>query len=344
MPAPQPGQHSDPRLRFWLHRLLPVLGAVLFMVAAWAIYHQLKKHKVQDILDAFDSLSASSVFWAITFTVLGYLTLTGYDYLAMLYVRHRLRYDRVAFAAFIGYAFSNSIGHSFLTGGTVRYRLYSVWGVRGLDIAKVIAFGHVAFYLGMMLLIGQGCILEPLAMSDAVSLLFDVPPIAVQAVGLVMLLIVIGYFVWTNWREAPLRISILHFHMPSFGLSLAQLVIATLDMAMMGAVLWVLLPEHVGMSFAGFLCLFMTAQVIGVASQVPGGLGVFETIILHVFTPAIGAPNVLAALVAYRVVYFIIPLIVAASMLGVYELRTHQHLLFGSRADKRFEPPPTRGI
>lgn len=328
MLVPEPGipaAHSN--FRKWLHRLMPALGLILFVLAIWAINHQLRKHSWNEILAAFESLPALGVTLAIAFTVLGYITLTGYDYLAMLYVRHRLPYRRVGFAAFIGYAFSNCIGHSFLTGGTVRYRLYSVWGVKGLDIARVIAFGHIAFYLGMLLLIGQGCLLEPSHVSDEVH----VPRWLVQVIGVLMLAAVVMYFIWTNVRREPVRISVLHFHMPSFGLSLAQLVIATFDMLLMAGVLWVLLPGSTGMTFWGFVGLFMIAQVLGVGSQVPGGLGVFEVIMIHVLTPAVDETQVLAALIAYRMIYFIIPLIVAAVMLGVYEIRTHQLLLLTAR-------------
>lgn len=318
-------------LRTFIHRLLPVIGLVLFILAVWVIYRQMHSYRWADIVAAFGIIPWPNIAMAILFTIVGYTILTGYDYLAMYYVNHAIKYRRVALAAFIGYAFSNSIGHSFLTGGGVRYRLYTIWGVSGVNIAKVIAFGHVAFYLGMLVLIGQGCLLEPGPVSDEVHL----PKMVVQIIGAVMLVLVLWYFIWTVRRRKPLSLKWLDFPMPSLRLSLAQLVIATLDMALVAAVLYVLLPGDVGVSFVGFVGLFMIAQVIGVSSQVPGGLGVFETIMLHVLTPHIPAPQVLASLVVYRIIYFLAPLIIATILLFGYEIIIQHRSLRKARADAR---------
>ncbi len=326
----EPATASHANFRKWLHRLLPVLGILLFVVAVWTLRHQLKKHSLDDVRAALEEIPLRSILWAFVFTLVGYISLTGYDYLAMRYVNHKLQYHRVALAAFIGYAFSNSIGHSYLTGGTVRYRLYSVWGVGGLDIAKVIAFGHVAFYLGMLLLIGQGCIFDPRPVAAETT----IPEIWVQAIGVAMLALVTWYFIWTMRRRLPVRIKMLHFPMPSFGLSMAQLLIATADMILMASVLYVLLPGDKPISFAGFVCVFMIAQVIGLGSQVPGGLGVFETAMLHVLQPQLEAPAILAALLMFRIIFFLIPLLLAVTLLGGYEIRHHHRLIFAGRRKK----------
>src|SRR5262245_8494638 len=126
-----------------LKRFAPLLGIALFGLAVWALYLQLKSNSIDDILGAFAKLPMDRIGLAILFTVLGYGILTGYDYLAMKYVQHSVSYRRIAMAAFIGYAFSNSIGHSFLTGGGVRYRLYTMWGLTALEVVKVVVFAHV---------------------------------------------------------------------------------------------------------------------------------------------------------------------------------------------------------
>src|SRR5262249_53006016 len=138
-------------------------------------------------------------------------------------------------------------------------------------------------------------------------------------------------------RRKPINLKWLDFHMPSLQLSISQLVIATLDMVLVAAVLFVLLPPEIGFSFPGFVGLFMIAQVIGVGSQVPGGLGVFGTIILHVLTARVEdhdiGPDVLAALLVYRVTYFIVPLIIAAILLFAYEVKVQHRSLRKARAD-----------
>jgi uncharacterized membrane protein YbhN (UPF0104 family) len=307
--------------RILLRTLAPLLGVALFGLAVWALYIQLKSNSIDDILGAFGNLPTDRLALAILFTVLGYAILTGYDFLALKYVHHRISYGRIAMAAFIGYSFSNSIGHSFLTGGGVRYRLYSLWGLSAIEVVKVVVFAHVTFYLGMLVLIGGGCLLEPLPISKEVHL----PPEFVRGIGIGLLGIVAIYLVWTTTRTRPIRIRQTEFAVPSHGLSILQLIVASLDMAMVAAVLWVLLPAQpdsaaANMSFIGFLGLFMVAQVIGFGSQVPGGLGVFEALMLHVMGDQAGEPEVLAALMIYRLIYYVIPLTLGATWLGLHEL------------------------
>jgi uncharacterized membrane protein YbhN (UPF0104 family) len=327
-------------LRTVLHMVAPLLGVVLFALAVWALYHQLKSHSIADMIGAFDKLPPHRIALAVLFTVLGYAILTGYDYLAMKYVHHRVSYRRIAMAAFIGYAFSNSIGHSFLTGGGVRYRLYSLWGLTGMDVVKVIVFAHVTFYTGMFVLIGTSCLMEPRPIANEVHLSEPI----VMGIGAAMLAVVFAYLIWTKIRAAPVRFRQVEFPLPRLSFSAAQLTVASLDMALMAAVLWVLLPpplsEH-PMTFAGFLGIFMVAQVIGVGSQVPGGLGVFEMLMIHVLGDGDSAaaeaaePQVLAALLIYRLIYFVIPLALGAAWLGFHELRLRHSGASGGTHSRR---------
>ena len=321
--------NTTPRhpLRRWLPRLLPVLGILLFVLAIWTLHAQMQQHKWEDVVAAFRGMPLGTIVLAFALTAAGYITLTGYDLLAMRYIRHALQYRRVALAAFIGYAFSNNIGHSYLTGTTVRFRLYSAWGLTGLDIARVVAFSHVAFYLGTLLLIGEGCLFEPQPVGDELHL----PAIAVQVIGAVMLALVVAYLIWTVRRRTPLRVSVVEFPMPSLRLSLAQIAVATADMVLMSSVLYILLPKPCGISMIGFAGVFMIAQVLGLGSQVPGGLGVFETIMLHILTPEAHPPGVLAALVVFRIIYFLIPLMIAVSLMAGYEIRHHQRSWFSRK-------------
>lgn len=303
-------------IRTWLHRLLPLVGLILFGLALWVLHHQMKAHHYKEVLSAFRDIPKGRVMLAVLFTVAGYFILTCYDHLAIQYIRQSMNYPRIALAAFIGYAFSNSIGHSFLTGGSVRYRLYSAWGLSGIDIAKVIAFSHVTFYLGTLILIGAACVFEPLPIAEMSHL----PTSVIRPVGVVMMGVVLVYLLWSIKQRGPIRIRDWEFPVPSLGLSLLQIVVACLDLALVAAVLYALLPDIPMMTFAGFVGLFMVAQVVAVGSQVPGGLGVFESIMLQMLTPEVPAADVLGALLAYRIIYYILPLALAAGALGLYEV------------------------
>jgi uncharacterized membrane protein YbhN (UPF0104 family) len=180
----------------------------------------------------------------------------------------------------------------------------------------------VTFYLGMLILIGSACLLEPHPITNETH----VATLFVRIVGGMMLMVVALYMYWSIKRKVPLRVHRLHFPIPTPGLSLAQLLVASLDLALAGSVLYVLLPGKLDITMAGFLGLFMIAQVLAVGSQVPGGLGVFETIMLHVLTPALNETDILASLLVYRVIYYLVPLTMAAAMLGLYELLTKRRL------------------
>lgn len=309
-------------IRKHFHRLLPLLGVLLFGAALWVLHHQLKAHRYQDLLAAFRAIPFDRIVLAVVYTALGYLVLTMYDWLSIRYVSHPVSYPRTAMAAVIGYAFSNSMGHSFLTGGGVRYRLYSAWGLTAVDIAKVIIFAHVTFYLGTMILIGSSCLFQADIISREMhlgSLRFPVG--FVQGVGGLMLALVLGYLVFSLTRRRPLRVRGWEFPVPSLPLSVAQVIVATLDLALMGAVLYVLLPDLPGKTFAGFIGLFMLSQVLAVGSQVPGGLGVFESLMMAVLAPPTEMePAVLGGLLAFRIIYYIMPLGVGAVLQGLFEL------------------------
>jgi uncharacterized membrane protein YbhN (UPF0104 family) len=158
----------------------------------------------------------------------------------------------------------------------VRYRLYTLWGLAVVDIVKVIVFAHVTFYLGMLVLIGLGCVFEPRLIGLEVHLPVDI----VRGIGIGLLGVVVIYVVWTKTRKKPVRIRQVEFAMPSLGLTVLQLIVASLDRAMVAAVLWVLLPAAPDgsgahpMTFIGFLGLFMVAQIIGSAARRPAAWAV----------------------------------------------------------------------
>jgi phosphatidylglycerol lysyltransferase len=122
------------------HIFGPFLGLLLFTAALWVLHHQLKTYHLHDILKHFHELSSVTLFSALFLGILSYLIMTGYDFLALRYIHHPLSYTKTALASFIGYAFSNNIGFSMIAGASVRYRLYTAWGLTTFEITQVIGF------------------------------------------------------------------------------------------------------------------------------------------------------------------------------------------------------------
>jgi phosphatidylglycerol lysyltransferase len=300
----------------FLHSLGSLFGIILFAAALWVLHHELKEYHYHDVIRSVAGIPSRYLFIALALTILNYLIMTGYDTLSLRYIRHPLPYTKIALASFIGYAFSNNIGLSMIAGASVRYRLYSAWGLSALDITKVVAFCSLTLWLGFLTLAGVTFLCEPLAIPKVLHLPFS----SLSPLGIIFLLLVGGYFVWSFFRKRPLKIWGWEFALPSTRLFFIQVAVASLDWAMAGSVLYVLLPVTSNLSYPWFLGIFLLAQVAGLVSQVPGGIGVFETVILLLLSPTLPAPSVLGSLLAYRGLYYLLPLSASVVLLGANEL------------------------
>jgi phosphatidylglycerol lysyltransferase len=298
-----------------LHSLGPLFGLLLFAVALWVLHHELKAYHFHDIVLQVEDLPTHRLLLALSLTILNYLIMTGYDTLALRYIHHPLAYPRIALASFIGYAFSNNIGLSMIAGGSVRYRLYSGWGFSVLEITKVVAFCSLTLWLGFFTLGGAIFLVEPMVIPKVLHLPFA----SARPIAMIFLALVTGYLLWSALRKRPLRILGWEFPMPSSNISLSQITIASLDWVLAGSVLFALLPSLSNLSFPGFLGIYMLAQFMGLASQVPGGLGVFETVVILLLSPTLPASETLGALLAYRGIYYLLPLFVSLVLLGAQE-------------------------
>jgi phosphatidylglycerol lysyltransferase len=314
-----------------LHNVAPLFGLVLFLLALWILHHTLRDYHYHDIVHGLEQLPLSQVLMAVFLTVVSYLALTGYDALAVRYIQHPLPYARIALTSFVGYVFSYNIGSSLfsmLSAGAVRYRLYSIWGLSAPEIAKVVAFCALTFWVGLLILGGLVFLSKP----DEISGLFNLPFAAVRPVGVMLIGMVGGYLLWSAMRRRPLTIRGWDFALPPLHISLLQVVISAADWALAGSVFYVLLPPSADLSFPSVLSVFLLAQIAGLISTVPGGLGVFEAVALHLLAPAIPAASVLGALVAYRVIYYLFPLVTGAALFGSYELlRKKEELVRATR-------------
>lgn len=304
----------------YLHRIVSILGLCLFLSALWVLHHELQAYRYRDIVQQVRHVPTSHLALALLLTCLSYLSLTVYDVLALRYIRYPLVYRKIAFASFVGYAFAHNIGLSWLTGGSVRYRLYSTWGIPARDIAKVVLFCTLTFWLGLGTVGGVVFLVLPVVLPPTLSL----PFVSLRSLGLTMLLVVVVYLIVSAIRRTPLRVRDRQFSLPTLRIALAQIAIASLDLALVGGVLYVLLPAQPHFSYPMFLGIYLLAQVAGVASQVPGGLGIFESVLLMLLPVTMPASAVVGSLFVYRSIYYLLPLVLAAVGLGVHEVWQRQ--------------------
>ncbi len=299
-----------------LRRLGPLLVALLLAVAGYALYHATRQYHYHEVTTQLMALPKASVVLAICLTLLSYWVLTLYDLGALWYLGKRLAYPKIALASFVGYVFSYNIGLSVLGGGAVRYRLYSGWGLSTADIARIIGFAAITFWSGCLFLAGISILWEPVPLPALLhSPIASTLPLGIAALGAVS-----TYLTWALVWHRPFTVRSLEIVPPKRLLVLGQLLLSSVDCLVAAGVMYALLPPSEVLSFPGFVGIYLLAMVMGLVSHVPGGLGVFETVMLAFLTPALPGAQVLSALLAYRVIYYLIPFLLGATALGVHEL------------------------
>ena len=309
-----------------LKRLTPLLSVALFAAAGWALHGALQGHAIDDVAAHLDTLSVRQIAAAIVLTLASYVVLTGYEALAMRHVGCRLPYRKVALGSFVSYVFAHNIGVSLLTGGTVRYRIYSAEGVSSVDIAVITLLCTINFALGSTLIMGVALLVEPSPMLSGLGL----PVPVLRTAGAACLLAVLAYLAWTCTHRRPIWVREWELRPPNLTFSLAQIGLSVLDIAAAAGALFVLSPlPEAGIGFLAFLGVFTLAIVAGVISHVPGGLGVVETVVI-VLLPDQPAAGLFAALIAFRVLYYVIPLLIGAALLGLFEARAHRERLWST--------------
>ncbi|MDR3640420.1 MAG: bifunctional lysylphosphatidylglycerol flippase/synthetase MprF [Humidesulfovibrio sp.] len=303
-----------------LGRLKPYLGPALALgllaAAVWALKAQLAGYDIGEILGTLRHETDRDIFLAFGLTAVNFIVLGGYDILALAYIKHPLPAYRPMLASFAGNAFSNTIGLSTLAGSSVRYRLYSSWGLTPGEIAKIVVFTTLTLWLGLFSIGGIIFTAKPLPLPDWISLPFH----TTRPLGLILLCAPAAYLYAAARKETPWRLGRFTLLLPQFRSALLQVAVASLDWALAAAVLYALLPPWANVNFPLVLGAFLLGQIAGLVSQVPGGLGVFESCLLFLLTPRIPAPALFAALVAYRVVYYLLPLALASALLAVREV------------------------
>jgi phosphatidylglycerol lysyltransferase len=303
-----------------LQRLTPILSVPLLVGALWLLHRELAVHHPRDILQAIRALPLSAVVTALCLTAASYAVLPAYDAIGLRYVRHPVGVARTMLAGFLAYGFSQTLGFALVTGGSLRYRLYSAWGLSAAEIAQLIAVGGTAFWLGAASVTGVALAVSPQPLAGALGL----SPLLAQGTGVVLLVVPAGYLAFGVLWHRPMTIRGWEFQPVGPRLALGQLLAGCIDWSLAAAVAYVLLLPTTTLSFPSFLGIFVLAQVIGLVSHVPGGLGVFETIVVMLLRGQAPSAMIVGSLLVYRIVYYFLPFAAAAVTLALYEFRSRR--------------------
>lgn len=308
---------------YHLHKFIgPVVGLALFCVALAVLRREIGEFSYHDIVEQFRAIPLEQIVLAVFLTAGSYGMLTLYDFYAVKYSGGDLPYWKAALASFIGYTLSHNLGFALVTGGAVRYRLFSLWGLNTAQIARAIAFGGLMFWLGFCVLGGAVLVVEP-------PLHLEFPfltPLFLRGLGLAMLAGTAGLLLFWGARHHALRLKEWEFPPPAPPLLMKCLAVAIADWTLAALAIYALLPPG-RISIVQFLGVFLMSQMLGVASNIPGGLGVFEASILYCVGDTVPTHQLLGILAAYRLIYYLVPLAISTIALVIHEVVEQKDLV-----------------
>src|SRR3954464_15544911 len=295
--------------------------ALSVLIIALAITHLVRTLKGVDsavVLVALTELPPHRIALAALCVVGAFCTLTFYDFFALRTIgRNHVPYRIAAMSSFTSYTIGHNIGATVFTGGAIRFRIYSDYGLSAIDVAKICFLSGLTFWLGNLFVLGIGMTLHPAAASS-----MDQLPLAVNRLIAIGLLVAI--FAYLGWlaigkNRRQLRQNGWKVMLPSAQLTLVQILIGVIDLGFCALAMYLLVPAQPSIDFLSLSVVFILATLLGFASHAPGSIGVFDAAML-VALPQFGREQLLATLVVFRILYFLIPFGISIWIMGTREL------------------------
>ncbi len=313
------------RIKSLARILSSILGPVIFGLALWSISIELRGYNFEDLLDGIERIQRSQLLQACLLTWISYAAVSCYDLISFRYIESELAFPKIALAGFITYAISPTVGFPFLTAGALRYRLYSTWGISAGQVAQVILFSNLSLWVGLFSVAGLSLLLTSSPIPEELNIPFS----SLRPLGGICVLITVIYLVLCRLTSTPIQFRSYIFHFPSLKIALAQILIFAIDWGAAAVALYSLFSFSFQLSYLEFFGAYVISMVAGMISTIPGGLGVFETIMIFFLSAFLSNPVILGTILIFRLIYYLIPLGIALLLLGgveIYErLQPSQH-------------------
>ena len=320
--APEPAAVERKPGNRWLHIAATVFSLLILALSAFVVTRTLLATNFSALRTAINLTSLEQLLAAAGLTTCSYIALTGYDACALRHLKAKVPYVTAALASFTSYAISFTMGFALVTGGTVRYWIYSQAGLRAGQVLSLTLIAGLTFWLGMVLVIGVVLIAMPEAIAEInkLKVIFNFL-IGIGAVGSVL-----AWLGWVSLAKRRMVVRGVALELPGFKITVAQVLLGALDLLFAAGALYVLLPAGHGLDYLTFAGLYVFGCLLGIASNAPGGIGAFEVTMLKT-VPAPSTESLLAALVLFRLIYYFIPFVFAFALLGAYEIQRRWKLL-----------------
>jgi uncharacterized membrane protein YbhN (UPF0104 family) len=293
-----------------------LVSALIILIAVVVLVRILRDIEVGEVVQALRETETRDIALASLFVAFGYFTLTFYDLFALRTIgRSDIPYRVAALGGFTSYSVGHNVGASVVTGGAVRYRIYSAWGLDAIAVAKVCFIAGLTFWLGNATVLGLGIAYAP----QAASAIDQLPPWANRVAAILTLIVLASYVAWVWNKPRIIGRPGWQVALPGGPLTLLQIVIGIVDLTFCALAMYMLVPNEPNTGFVVVAVIFVSATLLGFASAAPGGLGVFDAAML-VALWQFDKEELLAGLLLFRLIYYVVPFALSLVILGIREL------------------------
>ncbi len=284
-------------------------------LAGFTLYRMLRDIHPDRVLAAIAAMPVTHIGLSIGFVAAAYFTITFYDFFSLRTIgAKQVPYRIAAMAAFCSFSIGHNLGATVFTGGAIRFRIYSAWGLTLIDVAKIAFVTGLTFWLGNAFVLGLGMAIAP----EAASALDQLPPWANRTIGLAGLAVICGYLLWLAGGRRTVGVKHVSVTLPNAPLTFVQILIGVADLGLSAIGMYVLLPASAPAELLPFVVIFVLATLLGFLSHTPGALGVFDAAILIALVQ-FPKEELLATLLVWRAIYYILPFSLALIIMAIRE-------------------------
>jgi uncharacterized membrane protein YbhN (UPF0104 family) len=304
------------RDRIGWNKLGFLASLAVLCLAGFTLYRMLRDIHPDRVVSAIAAIPISSIALSVAFVAAAYFTITFYDFFSLRTIGARhVPYRIAAMAAFTSFSIGHNLGATVFTGGAIRFRIYSAWGLSLIDVARIAFVTGLTFWLGNAFVLGLGMAIAP----EAASALDHLPPWINRAIGLTGLAVICGYLLWLTGGVRVVGPKNVSVTLPNAPLTFVQILIGVADLGLSAVGMYVLLPANPPPELLPFVVIFVLATLLGFLSHTPGALGVFDAAIL-IALAQYPKEELLATLLVWRAIYYILPFSLALVVMGTREI------------------------
>ena len=291
------------------------LSAAIVGISVYVLANILKDVDFARVASNVRAMPASQVGWAVLFVAGAYATLTGYDFFAVRTIgANHVPYRIAALASFTSYAIGHNIGATAVSGGAIRYRIYSQFGLGVIDVAKICFLTGLTFWLGNFAVLGGGMAYRP----EVPGRILQLSGETVRGIGIAALVLLCAYVAWASRRPRAIGIRNWSVRLPGGSSTLIQIGIGVADLGCSALAMYSAIPSPVEGELLTIAIAFVSATLLGYASHAPGSLGVFDAAML-VALPGVPKEELVAGLLVFRALYFLLPFCLALLTMACWE-------------------------